>query len=765
MSATANLGFPRFGIRRELKFALEKYWNNKLTESELFYQGSQLKQAHWSLQSERGIEIIPSNDFSFYDQVLDTAWMFGAIPERFRALKNQLSPTDLYFAMARGWQADDIQVSAMEMTKWFDTNYHYIVPEISNNQTFELNSQKPVDEFLEAEQAGYHTRPVLLGPITFLLLAKGTEQTTTPLYALDALLPVYVELLSRLGKAGASWIQMDEPCLVWDLDENTRQAFRRAYEIFKTRTTAQIMLATYFGGLDDNSRLAVELPVAGLHIDLVRSPDQLTGIVDCFPKDRVLSLGLVDGRNVWRTNLENAISLAEKAATGLKTDRLQIAPSCSLQYCPYDLALETNMNPELISWLAFSYQKLDEVTVINAAINGQRENIEAKLRANELSYDNRKTSRLITDANVQKRIQKITLADYSRKSTYLTRRKAQSAILGLPILPTTTIGSFPQTDDVRKQRALFNTGKLQKTEYDRYLQEAIARVIHIQEGLGLDVLVHGEFERTDMVEYFAEKMSGFAFTEHGWVQSYGSRGVRPPIIFGDVSRPEPMTVEWAEFAQSCTANPVKGMLTGPITIMKWSFVRDDQPLEKTGTQIALALRDEVCDLEKASIKVIQIDEPALREGLPLRQSAREEYLSWAVDCFRLAAGVAADDTQIHTHMCYGEFADIMNAIVQMDADVISIEASRSGMELLKNFQIFSYPNDIGPGIYDIHSPRVPTIVEYTDLIQKALQVIPADRLWINPDCGLKTRRWEEVIPALKNMVEATRLVRTQFGAE
>lgn len=765
MSFTANLGFPRFGIRRELKFALEKFWSGRLTASELAQQGVALKQAHWSMQRERGIEIIPSADFSFYDQVLDTAWMFDVVPERFFHLKDQLSPIELYFAMARGWQSGDDQIAAMEMTKWFDTNYHYIVPEISRNQTFKLVSQKPVDEFLEAKNAGVHTRPVLIGPLTFLLLSKGSGADIHPLESLDALLPAYADLLTKLNKAGADWVQIDEPCLVCDLDENTRQAYCRAYDFLRTRSDLKIMLATYFGGLEGNLRTAVELPVDGLHIDLVRAPDQLDEILSALPPDRILSLGLVNGRNIWRTDLGKAISLAENAAAARSLERLQFAPSCSLQYCPYDLSLETKLNPELKTWLAFAFQKLDELVVINDALNGRWDRTSPILRENRQLILNRKSSCLITNPDIQKRVKNITPDDYTRKTGYLDRHKVQSGQLNLPKLPTTTIGSFPQTEEVRKNRAAFNAGNLEKTGYERYLREEIARVIRLQEDLGLDVLVHGEFERTDMVEYFGAQLGGFAFTEHGWVQSYGSRGVRPPIIFGDISRPAPMTVEWSRFAQSCTPHPVKGMLTGPITILQWSFVRDDQPEKATGTQIALALRDEVYDLERAGIKVIQIDEPALREGLPLRQSAREAYLSWAVDCFRLAAGVASDRTQIHTHMCYGEFTDIMNAIVQMDADVISIEASRSGMELLKIFQVFSYPNEIGPGIYDIHSPRVPTCAEYTDLIQKALQVIPAERLWINPDCGLKTRRWDDVIPALKNMVDATRVVRTDLGSE
>jgi len=763
MSVTANLGFPRFGIRRELKFALEKYWNAKLTESELFQQGALLRKTHWTVQRESGIEVLPSNDFSFYDQVLDTACMFDVIPERFQELKSVLSPTDLYFAMARGWQNGETQIAAMEMTKWFDTNYHFIVPEISGRQNYRLVSLKPVNEFLEAKNAGFHTRPVLIGPVTFLLLSKAADSDLHPIETLEALLPVYAELLSQLSKAGADWVQIDEPCLVLDLNDSIRLAYQRAYDFLYHHTDMQIMLATYFGSLEENIHLAAELPVYGLHIDLVRAPQQLDDILSSIPGDRTLSLGLVNGRNIWRTNLDEAISMAEKAAAVRSEKGIQIAPSCSLQFCPYDLTLETGLDADLKSWLAFSCQKLEEVSQINSAVLHGRDSISGELQKNRQIIERRRVSGLVTDQDVRKRMLTIDPRDYSRKSGYPVRRKAQATVLDLPILPTTTIGSFPQTEELRKQRAAFNAGKIEKADYEKYLQNEITRVIQLQEDIGLDVPVHGEFERTDMVEYFAGQLKGFAFTEHGWVQSYGSRGVRPPIIFGDVSRPQPMTVKWSAFAQNCTKKPVKGMLTGPITIMQWSFVRDDQPRNLTGTQIALALRDEVCDLEKAGIKIIQIDEPALREGLPLRQSARETYLSWAVDCFRLTAGVASDKTQIHTHMCYGEFSDIMNAIIQMDADVISIEASRSGMALLKIFQTLSYPNELGPGIYDIHSPRIPSKHEYIDLIEKALQVIPVDRLWINPDCGLKTRRWEETVPALKNMVEAARNVRMHFS--
>ncbi len=759
MSATSSLGYPRIGKQRELKFALEKYWGGKLQEQELLTQAAQLRLEHWVVQSENNIQVLPSNDFSLYDQVLDITCMVGAIPERFRHLRGQVSDLDLYFAMARGWQRESEQLAAMEMTKWFDTNYHYIVPEIAPDQEFSLRDFKPVSEFIEAKNAGFLTRPVLLGPISFLFLSKTTDSLFSPLQALPKLIPVYCDLLTHLAAAGADWVQIDEPCLVLDLDEKTRVAFSEAYALLHDTPGIRLLLATYFGGLGDNLSTVMNLPINGLHIDLVRAPEQLDAVLAAFPKDKILSLGLVDGRNVWRTPLEPAIRLAKRAAQQHGSENLLIAPSCSLLFSPYDLALEDELDPEVRSWLAFARQKLNEVAVINAAVNGKEETIAQVLAENRKILADRTASSLVHDTQVQERLNQVDASYYRRQGSFAQRKRLQQEMLHLPLLPTTTIGSFPQTAEIRKQRALFNQGNLSLEEYNSFLKQQIQHVIRIQEELGLDVLVHGEFERTDMVEYFAEQLHGFAFTRHGWVQSYGSRAVRPPIIYGDVSRPAPMTVAWTRYAQSLTTKPVKGMLTGPITILQWSFVRDDQPRAGTCRQIALALRDEVQDLQSAGVKIIQVDEPALREGLPLRKSQREAYLDWAVDCFRLVAGVATDETQIHTHMCYAEFADIIGAIARMDADVISIEASRSKMELLDTFHQFRYPNDIGPGIYDIHSPQVPSADEIVSLIEKALQVIPAGRLWVNPDCGLKTRRWEEVMPALGNLVAAARRVR------
>jgi 5-methyltetrahydropteroyltriglutamate--homocysteine methyltransferase len=757
MATTANLGFPRLGTQRELKFALEKYWAKNIPSEELISISVKLRLERWNIQKDHGIEIIPSNDFSWYDHVLDTTWMIGAIPERFKKLEGNIPNLDLYFSMARGYENGTDQIPAMEMTKWFDTNYHYIVPEIEPDQDFYLHDLKPLDEFVEANNSGINTRPVFLGPVSYLLLSKSPDRSYKPIYALWKILPVYCELLSRLAAAGAGWVQIDEPCLVLDLDQSARTAFREAYARLQEVQGLRILLATCFGGLGDNLPLAAKLPVAGLHIDLARAPGQLDDVLSVLPEEKILSLGLVDGRNVWCNDLTASIRMVQHAAGVRGSRNLQIAPSCSLLFSPLDLDLETGLEPEIKPWLAFAYQKLAEVAVINSAINGNEDY--AYLRTTIQAMESRKSSNKVIDPGGWARVAQIDETSYQRRSAFTQRKQIQAERLNLPLQPTTTIGSFPQTAVIRRQRNLYSQKKISLETYTSFLEQQIKHDIELQEQLGLDVLVHGESERTDMVEYFAEKLNGFAFTQHGWVQSYGSRAVRPPILFGDVSRPAPMTLAWTNYAQSLTSKPVKGMLTGPITILLWSFVRDDQPRELTCRQIVLALRDEVHDLEASGTRIIQIDEPALREGLPLRAADREKYLDWAVDCFRLVAGVAGDVTQIHTHMCYGEFSDIISAIVRMDADVISIEASRSKMELLETFRQYQYPNDVGPGIYDIHSPRIPSGEEMSDLIRKALQVIPLERLWINPDCGLKTRKWEEVIPALTHMVEAARQIR------
>jgi 5-methyltetrahydropteroyltriglutamate--homocysteine methyltransferase len=766
MALAANLGFPRMGARRELKTALESFWAGKLDEKGLLDAARSLRSQNWHLQKAAGLDHIPSNDFSFYDQVLDTAVLSGAVPARYgwSGVSVDLST---YFAMARGRQGGRSggDVPAMEMTKWFDTNYHFIVPEFSAGQKFFRASSKPVDSFQEAKALGVNTRPVLVGPVSFLLLGKPKADNLNPLALLESLLPVYEETLKQLASAGAEWVQMDEPCLVLDLADDARAAFGRAYtRLAKAAPSLKILVATYFGDLRGNLDAALGLPVAALHLDLVRAPEQLERALKKVPAGLSLSLGLVDGRNIWRADLEKAVAAAEKAAAALGGDRLQIAPSCSLLHSPVDLDIEDALDPELRQWLAFAKQKVEEVAVVARAVNQGRAAVQDVLKANAEAVARRRTSPKIHNQAVQKRLAAASADMLSRKNPFPARKKKQQARLSLPLFPTTTIGSFPQTPEIRAARAAFKAGKSDQKQYDEFLKEEIKRVVAFQEEVGLDVLVHGEPERNDMVEYFGERLAGFAFTKNGWVQSYGSRCVKPPVIFGDVSRPSPMTVDWSRHAQSLTQKPMKGMLTGPVTILQWSFVRDDQPRETTCRQIALAIRDEVADLEKAGIGVIQIDEPALREGLPLRRDDWKAYLKWAVESFRLSAAGAADETQIHTHMCYSEFNDIIEAIGELDADVISVEASRSQMELLGAFKTYRYPNDIGPGVYDIHSPRVPSQKEMEDLLEKALEVLSPDQLWVNPDCGLKTRRWEEVRPSLAAMTAAARGLRARHGA-
>jgi 5-methyltetrahydropteroyltriglutamate--homocysteine methyltransferase len=751
-----NLGFPRMGKRRELKFALEKYWANKASESELVTTAQELRKEHWELQIDAGIAVPPSNDFSFYDHVLDMAVTLGAVPKRF---ENTTGPVTLStcFAMARGAQRSP----ALEMTKWFDTNYHYVVPEFEPGMSFALRSLKAVDEYLEARALGIETRPVVLGPVSFVLLGKPTATSVTRGQVLQAVIPHYVELLKRLYTAGADWVQIDEPCLCLDLNAEAHKFYSVAFSALRDESLPKLMLTTYFGAVGDNLNLALSLGTAGLHLDLVRAPAQLQTLLAKKSSLSKLSLGLVDGRNVWRTDLSAAIAKIEAAVQIFGRERIEVAPSCSLLHSPVDLDLETSLDPDIRNWMAFAKQKLQEVSILAKAIEG-RENIGRELAVSDAIVSSRKKSPRIHKPEVAKRIAAVTDAMASRKNPYSQRREVQTKILSLPKLPTTTIGSFPQTAEVRKMRAAFRSGKIDQQAYDKFVEEETTRCIRFQEEVGLDVLVHGEFERNDMVEYFGEQLDGFVFSENGWVQSYGSRCVKPPIIYGDVSRPHAMTVRWSKFAQSITKHPVKGMLTGPVTILQWSFVRDDQPRSETCTQIALAIRDEVVDLETAGIKVIQIDEPAIREGLPLRRSDWPEYLSWSINAFRLAASGVKDSTQIHTHMCYSEFNDIIDHIVRMDADVISIECSRSRMELLDAFHRVRYPNEIGPGVYDIHSPRVPANDEIKNLLQKASEVLPSAQLWVNPDCGLKTRGWPEVRAALTNMVETAKKMRASL---
>jgi len=750
---TGNLGFPRMGGQRELKFALESYWAGKSEESSLLDAARNLRANHWKLQRDAGIETPPSNDFSFYDQVLDMAATLGAVPSRFL---HSGGPVDLktYFAMARGSK----NATAMEMTKWFDTNYHYVVPEFEPGMEYQLLSAKVVEEYLEAKESGIETRPVLLGPVSFVLLGKPTDASVTRIQVLKAILPLYQLLLSRLSAAGAEWVQIDEPCLCLDLDLDAEKLYREAYASLQSGSP-KLLLATYFGELGANLELALSLGTSGFHLDLVRAPQQLAALLTKELPELHLSLGLVDGRNVWRTDLGRAVTLLEHATTALGAERIQVAPSCSLLHSPFELDAELKLDASVRSWMAFAKQKLAEVAVLARAVGGKG-SIQKELDENALLIASRTSSPLIHKPEVEKRLAAIDESMLSRNSPYPVRREQQVSALGLPLFPTTTIGSFPQTSEVRKTRAAFRHGKIDQQAYDLFVEEETERCIRFQEKIGIDVLVHGEFERNDMVEYFGEQLEGFVFSENGWVQSYGSRCVKPPIIYGDVSRPKPMTVRWSTYAQSLSKLPVKGMLTGPVTILQWSFVRDDQPRSRTCQQIGLAIRDEVVDLEAAGIKIIQIDEPAIREGLPLRRSDWAEYLDWSVNAFRLASSGITDSTQIHTHMCYSEFNDIIDSIVHMDADVISIECSRSRMELLDAFHRVRYPNEIGPGVYDIHSPRVPEDGEMKDLLNKALEVLTAEQLWVNPDCGLKTRGWPEVELALTEMVATAAGLRT-----
>jgi len=759
MPIAHNLGFPPIGAARELKRATEGYWGGKVSPEGLLRAGAELRAAHWRLQRDAGLDLVPVNDFSLYDRVLDTCAMVGAVPERY-GWSGETVDLDTYFAMARGSQGKDRggrDVTAMEMTKWFDTNYHYIVPEFEPGQTFRLASTKVTDEFQEARAVGVSAKPVLVGPVSFLLLGKARAARFDRLDLLDGLLGVYAEVLGRLAAAGATWVQIDEPALVLDRTPEERSAFRTAYRVLSEQAPGlKLLLTTYFDGLRDNLDTALELPVAGLHVDLVRAPAQLDALLGRWPAGRVLSLGVVDGRNIWKADLAAALATLERASARLGAERVWVAPSCSLLHVPVDLELERKLDPELKGWLAFAKQKLDEVVALTRALREGRRAAAAALEATARALASRRSSSRIHNPAVKRRAGAVTEKDRRRPAPYRERRPQQ---VRLPLYPTTTIGSFPQTAEVRAARRQFLDGKTTASEYERFIQDQIQRTLKIQEDLGLDVLVHGEFERNDMVEYFGEQLQGFAFTEHGWVQSYGSRYVKPPIIYGDVSRPKPMTVRWSTFAQAHTDRPVKGMLTGPVTILQWSFVRDDQPRSETAQQLALAISDEVLDLERAGIRIIQIDEPALREGLPLRRADWGGYLDWAVNAFRLATSRVQDATQIHTHMCYSEFNDVIRVIERMDADVISIENARSGSELLEAFRGYKYPNEIGPGVYDIHSPRVPATEEIAAALERVREVLEDRQIWVNPDCGLKTRGWDETLAALRHVVEAARRLR------
>ncbi|WP_407185195.1 5-methyltetrahydropteroyltriglutamate--homocysteine S-methyltransferase [Bradyrhizobium centrosematis] len=771
----ATLGTPRIGPRRELKFALEKYWAGKISEQQLQEDASGLRAANWARQKSIGITIIPSNDFSLYDHVLDTSVMVGAIPEIY-ASKGESVSLKTYFAMARGTQCDDrgrsvdqerrgAALPAQEMTKWFDTNYHYMVPEFYKGQTFRLCSRKPVEEYEEAKALGFQTRPVLIGPVTFLKLGKSVDRAFQPLSLLDDLISVYIDVLHELAQRGAGWVQFDEPCLALDLDETARKALQHAYRQFANEGPAiKIMVASYFGALGDNLNTALSLPVSGLHVDLVRAPELLDQVIASSRADLVLSLGIIDGRNVWKSNLSALRQRLEPAIAKLGKDRVQLAPSCSLLHVPIDVELETGLASDVKSWLAFSVQKMRELAILARVLAGDHD-VGQALADSESAAVTRRSSSKVHDANVAVRMRAIDQTMRRRANPFAIRSEIQKGRFGLPAFPTTTIGSFPQTAEVRSARASHARGTMSNEKYDSFLKEEIARTVRWQDDIGLDVLVHGEFERNDMVQYFSEQLAGFASTKNGWVQSYGSRCVRPPILFGDVLRPKPITVEWWRYAQSLTRKPMKAMLTGPVTILNWSFVRDDLPRSEVCRQLALAIRDEVRDLEEAGAAIIQIDEAALREGLPLRRSAWNAYLDWAGECFRICSSGVGDQTQIHTHMCYSEFNDIIGAIAAMDADVISIETSRSKMELLDAFRKYRYPNQIGPGVYDIHSPRVPETNEIMNLMVLAQAHLQKSQLWVNPDCGLKTRKWEEVRPALANMVAAARELRAAYDTQ
>ena len=767
MLKTATLGFPRIGSNRELKKAVESYWKKTSSLADLQKTASEIRANNWQAQKNAQISFIPANDFSFYDQVLDNITLFGAIPQRFiDSFKFNFSNNvdlDLLFAMARGAQRDGIDVTAMEMTKWFDTNYHYLVAEFTKNQQFKLTSNKIFEEFLEAKKLNIETRPVILGPITFLLLGKTTDGSDK-LDLLDNLLKVYEQLFAKLQEIGVKDLQIDEPFLANDLSVETVQAYLKAYpQIKKFAGKIKLHLTTYFEELAENSQLAFDLETDSVHVDLVRGEEQLDKILPLIKAHQSLSMGVVDGRNIWINDFEKSIAMVNKAISKLGKERIIIGSSCQLLHVPVDLNSEKILDNELKSWLAFAIQKLDEITIIAKACDNEEALVKDKIEANLKANQARKTSNRIHDKAVKQRIANIEEKQTNRKSDFNLRKKVQRNYINLPILPTTTIGSFPQTKEVRKARGDFKAKTISLQDYEKFIKEETARTIKFQEEIGIDVLVHGEFERNDMVEYFGEQLQGFCFTQNGWVQSYGSRCVKPPVIFGDVARPKPMTVEWAKYAQSLTNKIMKGMLTGPITILQWSFVRNDQPRKETALQIAFAIRDEVCDLENAGIKIIQIDEAALREGLPIRKNKWQEYLNWAVKAFRITASGVEDRTQIHTHMCYSEFNDIIEAIAKMDADVISIETSRSQMELLNSFVNFKYPNEIGPGVYDIHSPRVPSQIEMENLLKKALDVLDAEQIWVNPDCGLKTRDWPETKLALQSMVEATKSVRSQIS--
>ncbi|WP_229589135.1 5-methyltetrahydropteroyltriglutamate--homocysteine S-methyltransferase [Pseudomonas qingdaonensis] len=762
MALAHSLGFPRIGRDRELKKAQEAFWKGELDEAGLRAVGSELRKAHWALQRQAGIQLLPVGDFAWYDQVLTHSLMFGVVPERFRPQHGKATLQTL-FGMARGVSNSCCGgAHAQEMTKWFDTNYHYLVPEFSADQQFGLGWEQLFEEVAEARALGHDVKPVVIGPLTYLWLGKTKGGDFDKLELLERLLPLYGEIFQRLAAQGVEWVQIDEPILALDLPQAWKNAFERAYNLIQ-RDPLKKLVATYFGGLEENLGLAANLPVDGLHIDLVRAPEQYPTILDRLPAYKVLSLGVVNGRNVWRCDLDKALAVLQHAHERLG-ERLWVAPSCSLLHSPVDLGREDALDAELKSWLAFAVQKCEEVAILAHALDQSEAApvVQALARSRAVQASRAASTRIHKPA-VQARVAAISEKDSQRHSPFATRIARQRARLNLPLLPTTTIGSFPQTGSIRLARQSFKQGKLSEGQYVEAMHSEIRHAVQVQERLGLDVLVHGEAERNDMVEYFAEQLDGYVFTRFGWVQSYGSRCVKPAVIFGDLSRPHAMTVEWIRYAQGLTDKVMKGMLTGPVTLLMWSFPREDVSREVQARQLALAIRDEVVDLEAAGIKIVQIDEAAFREGLPLRRAQWQQYLDWATEVFRLCASGVRDETQIHTHMCYSEFNDVIESIAAMDADVITLETSRSDMELLEAFEAFHYPNEIGPGVYDIHSPRVPEASEMAELLRKAARRIPVERLWVNPDCGLKTRGWPETEAALANMVSAARLLRNELG--
>ncbi|MBJ2157132.1 5-methyltetrahydropteroyltriglutamate--homocysteine S-methyltransferase [Variovorax sp. IB41] len=760
MTTTHNLGFPRIGAKRELKFALESYWKGESSRDALKALGAQLRQRHWNDQA--GLDLVPVGDFAFYDQVLDMSFTLGNLPARVQGFHGDA--LDNYFRVARGRSAQGAEdhagccggVAAGEMTKWFDTNYHYIVPEFTADTQFKLDASRLLEQLAEARAQGVKAKPVLVGPVTYLSIGKAKDDSDK-LALLPRLLPVYAELLETLAAQGVEWVQIDEPVLVTELDADWQHAFNAAYHQLKA-ARVKILVATYFGQLQENKYLAANLPVAGLHVDAINGRDDVVPLLSMLPAHKVLSLGVINGRNIWKSDLSATLDWLEPLAERLG-ERLWIAPSCSLLHVPVDLASEQKLDAEVKSWLAYALQKLDELRVLAAALRHGRDAVKDQLAANRAALAARRASPRVKNPAVQAAVARLDSQLGRRESIYAQRAPKQAALLKLPPFPTTTIGSFPQTAQIRHARSEYKAGRLDAVGYKAAMQAEIQRSVREQEALDLDVLVHGEAERNDMVEYFGEQLEGYAFSQFGWVQSYGSRCVKPPILFGDISRPKAMTVEWTQYAQSLTQRPMKGMLTGPVTILNWSFVRDDQPRSASCKQLALAIREEVLDLEKAGVRVIQIDEAALREGLPLRKAQWQDYLDWAVESFRITANGVRDETQIHTHMCYSEFNDIIASIADMDADVITIETSRSDMELLDAFDNFRYPNEIGPGVYDIHSPNIPSQEHMVQLMRKAAERVPAERLWVNPDCGLKTRQWAEVLPALTNMVAAAKTLR------